>query len=321
MNVNNYDIHFEGYSLFIELVDDERVVGFATFFIPQAAAMCLTEAYVLPEFESKNLLFNIFFMLLKSGSNISILEPTRDLVEFLIKNNFATKLTDSLVTSAISFDMLEDDILGNYYLEGITPSTNIYDLNLCSPIFLQDISTPGVCEIFYLNVLTADDKKYNCTKFRNSINIDEYFNNIKKTFLENSDEFNQILINLKDSLPKSYYDYNEIIGEGEELSDYFKGVIEEGMADEKTAIKIRNQLKKEYENEEVTDQGLALRISFLLGENEYKNNMKSFDDVAIQFDNFCPYCHSQVSLSNQYCQTCGYNISKTGLISVKDMKK
>ena len=321
MKVNDYNIRFEEYSLFTELVYEEKVVGFATFLIPQASALCLTETYVLPDFESENLLLNSFLMLMSSGAGLSILEPTRDVVEFLIENSFATKLTESIVTSAISFDMLENDIVGNYNLNGITPSTNLYDLNLCSPIFLYNISTPGVCEIFYLYVIPSDDKKYNCSEFRNSINFDEYFKNIKKSFLENSEEFNHILFDLKNSLPKSYLDYNEVIGEGEELSDYFEGMVYEGIIDKKTAIKIRNQLKKEYENEEVTDQSLALRVSFLLNEDEHEVNLETFDDVEVQFDNFCPYCYSQVSLSSPYCPVCGYNISKKGLTSIRKIKR
>ena len=262
MKANNYNIRFEGYTILFELVSDEKVVGFAAYFIPQTSAMTLTETYVLPEFASQNLLKNSFLILRESGSTISIVEPTRDIVEFLIENDYACKLTDSLVTSAISFDMLEEDLIGNIDLKGVMPSTNLYDLNLCSPIFLYDISTPGVCEIFYLDALDFDDKKYNCRKFRNSINIDDYFLDIKTTFLKNSDKFNQTLIDLKDSLPRSYLDYNEVIGDGDELSDYFEDMIKEGMLDRKKAIKIRNQLKKEYENEEVIDQSLALELYF-----------------------------------------------------------
>ncbi len=285
---------------FFELIHDKKVVGFATYIITQPSAMTLTDTYVLPEFESKNLLLKSFLVLMQSGANISILKPTRDLVEFLIENNFAAKLTDSIVTSAISFDMLGEDIIGDFNLKAV-PSTNLYDLNLCSPIFLYNISTPGVCEIFYLDVLASDDKKYNCSEFRNSVNIDEYFNDIKKSFLENSDEFNQKLIDLKNSLPKSHLDYDEIIGNGDELSDYFEGIVEDGIVDRKTAFGIRNQLKKEYENGEVTDESLALRVTFLLNENENMANIENFNDVNMQFDSFCPYCHGHVSSSNQYC--------------------
>ena len=321
MIANRYDIRFENYSLLIELVDDEKVVGFVTFFIPQPSVMSLTETYVLPEFESKNLLQDIFLMLLSSGATISILKATRDLVEFLINNNYAVKLTDSLVTSAISFDMLDDYIVGDFNLGGVVPSSNLYDLNLCSPIFLYDISTPGACEIFYLEVLDFDDKKYNCAEFRDSVDIDKYFMDLKVSFLKNAPKFNQTLIDLKDSLPLSYIDYDEVIGEGDELSDYFEGMIEEGMCDRKTAVKIRNQLKKEYETEEVTNQSLALRVAFLLTGDEYDVDMDSFDDVNMQFNNFCPYCHSQVSTSSQYCHTCGYNVLKFGYLTADDIKK
>ncbi len=321
MKANNYNVRFEGYNLFFEFVYDNKVVGFATYVIPQVSAMALTDTYVLPEFESKNLLMKNFLILMKSGANLSIIKPTRDMVEVLIKNNYATNLTDSIVTSAINFDMLEEDILGNFNLEGVTPSTNLYDLNLCSPIFLYDISTPGVCEIFYLDVLTSDDDKYNCSEFRDSIDIKKYFNNIKKSFLENSEEFNQILIDLKDSIPLSYLDYDEIIGDGDRLSDYFEDMIEEGMIDRKKAIKIRNQLKKEYENGEVIDQSLALRVAFLINEKENMSNIRTFDDVNMQLDYFCPYCHGHVSSSNKYCLTCGYSISDINMVSIHDIKK
>ena len=321
MKANNCDVHFDVFNLFFELVHDKKVVGFAAYAITQPSSMTLTDTYVLPEFESENLLLKSFLLLMRSGSSVSILKPTRGTVEFLIKNNFATHLTDSIVTSAVSFDMLEEDIIGNFNMNGITPSTNLYDLNLCSPIFLYDISTPGVCEIFYLDVLASDDEKYNCRKFRDSINLDEYFNDIKKSFLENSDQFNQKLIDLKNSLPKSLFDYDEIIGEGDDLSDYFKGMVEDGMVDEKDAVRIRNQLKEEYENGEVTDQSLALRVSFLLSEDEHIGDMEKFEDINMQFDTFCPYCHNQVSPSNQYCLTCGYSIFEENMLTVEDIKK
>ena len=320
MKANGYEINLDGFNLFFELIHDKKVVGFATYYVTQASTMTLTDTFVLPDFKSKNLLFKNFSLINQSGSIISILKPTRDMVELLVKNNFAAKLTDSIVTSAISFDMLEEDILGDFNLKGVTPSTNLYELNLCSPIFLYDISTPGVCNILYQNYHPLDDKKYNCAKFRNSINIDEYFLEIKKTFLENSDEFNQKLSDLKDSIPKSFLDYDEIIGSSDDLSDYFEDMIEDGMVDRKTAIKIRNQLKREYENGEVTDEALALRVSFLLSEDYYWDKMTALDDVAEQFDYFCGYCHSQVSVSGRYCQTCGYDLSGDGLMSLEDIK-
>lgn len=319
MKVNGYEIHLDGFNLFFELVHESKVVGFAAYFVTQASAMTLTDTFTLPDFEWENLLLKNLSLLIKSGSSISILKPSRDMVEFLLENNFAAKLTDSIVTSAIGFDILEEDIRGNFKLKGITPSTNLYDLNLCSPIFLYDISTPGVCEIFYQDFLASDDLKYNCREFRDSINIDEYFKDIQKAFLENGDEFNRKIIDLKESLPKSFLDYDEIIGAGDELSDYFEGMISDGMVDRKTAVKIRNQLKREYENGEVTNQSLALRISFLLSEDEHRVDMNAFEDIGVQFDNFCPYCHSQVSVSSKYCQTCGYNISNKGTVSRKDI--
>ena len=60
MRANNYDVRFDVYNLFFELVFDNNVVGFAAYAITQPSVMTLTEAYILPEFESKNLLLKSF---------------------------------------------------------------------------------------------------------------------------------------------------------------------------------------------------------------------------------------------------------------------
>ena len=317
---NEYEIRFEPYTLLFELIDNEKVVGFATFIVTGPSTYSLTEFFVMPDFESDNLLSDCFLTLLGAGGVISIIEPTRDAVEFLINEGYATKLTDSLVTSAITFDMLGEDILGDYSMDGIVPSSNLYDLNLCSPIFLRDISTPGVCEIMYLKSLSVDDKKYHCNEFRKNTNIDEYFQDIKEVFLENYEEFNQTLFDLKLNLPKSALDYREIVGDGDELSDYFREMVDSGMVGEKRAVEIRNQLIDEYDKGIVKDDGLALRVTYLLDDSA-KPDFEVFEDISENFDNFCPYCHTHVSLSEPFCHTCGVNFSNIGISTLKDIKK
>ena len=85
MNANNYDIRLDGYNILFELVSDNKVVGFAAYFITQPSAMTLTDTYVLPEFESPSPLLDNFLTVFESGSNISIIRPTRDVVEFLVE--------------------------------------------------------------------------------------------------------------------------------------------------------------------------------------------------------------------------------------------
>ena len=116
--------------------------------------------------------------------------------------------------------------------------------------FLYDISTHGVCEIVYLDVLSSDVKKYNFSKFINSMDINLRI--LKMPFLENAREFNQKLINLKNSLPKSYLDYDAIIGDGDDYLIILK-IWLWWNADKKTVIRIRNQVKKEYEKGELRD--------------------------------------------------------------------
>ena len=251
---HDYDLRFEEYTFFCELVFEGKVVGFASYLIDAFSTVCLTNVFVLPEFRG-NLLFieNLFYMIV-SSEMISIREPTRNLVEILIHYNLAEKLTDSLVACPIYLEILNEDIISKNAFSEDDCLSNLYDLKLCSTLVLQDITTPGVCIIDYHNVLADDDKKYGAGYLRQSLNLDEYFEDIKKVFLKNADEFKDILLNLTEKMPSFKMDFDQLIGDGEGLSEFMLDLVDESIISIDRAFEIKNQLKNEYDNNIVTSE-------------------------------------------------------------------
>ncbi|WP_407381069.1 hypothetical protein [Methanobrevibacter sp.] len=307
MIVENYTLNFDECSIFKEIVFESKVVGFITFSEDYSVNFSLLDVFILPEFRGNHLFFMDFSFFLASGKNVSIAQPTRSLVEILMHYGLAAKLTDSLVATAIPFDMISDNIIGDNDFGDNEYISNLYDLNLCSTILLEDISTPGVCEIYYHEVL-SDDERYNASEFRNSIDIDDYFNDIKKSFLKNHLEFQEILFELRNNLPEPIFDFEEIIGHDDGLSEYMLEMIDDGIITAKKAIEIKKRLQKEYGDGDVRDDGIHTRLIYLA------SGMDLSEDRELFFTNLenaplCPDCYQPINLSDSYCRICGFNIS------------
>ena len=111
--LDKYEFRYDDYDLFIEIVEDNKVVGFLAFEIDYGV-FSLTDTYILPEFRGKHLLLKQLLTLLQSGQEICIKEPTRDFVEVLLYYRFAEKLSDNLVATAFGFEISkENKILTN----------------------------------------------------------------------------------------------------------------------------------------------------------------------------------------------------------------
>ena len=182
-------------------------------------------------------------------------------------------------------------------------------MNLASPLFLEDITTPGVCEIAYQKVLDADDRRYDCRRFRDSIDIDEYFLEVKEIFLKNHEEFVRILMDLKDLLPRGVLDYKTVFGDGDGLSDYMWRLIDSGFVTENEAKRIISQLKRDYDEGIVPEEALMTRISYLGEGVDLSKDIDLFLENVSKAADLCPYCYQPVSLSDRFCRVCGCDIS------------
>ncbi|MBQ2654378.1 MAG: SAP domain-containing protein [Bacilli bacterium] len=290
--------------VFKEILFENKVVGFAFYGLNSATNFVLNEIYVLPEFRGNSLFLLEINILLAAGNSLSILQPTKNIVEILIHYGFASKLSENIVASAISFDFKNEDILSNS--NGAPDdeqilSSNIYDLDIRSSLLLMDISTSGRNIIYYHQELENDFKEYGKRKSLDN----NYFNEIKELFLQNSEEFTQIMFDLKDKLPKSQLGFDIVVGHGEEFSDYMQDMIDDGIISKNKAQEIKDVLTEEYERGEVTDDGIITRFNFFL--NDLDSQIDLLDIFQLN-TNICPDCYNPINLSDESCQICGYNL-------------
>lgn len=320
MEVEGYRIRFNDFSMFSEILFDAKVVGFITFIHDEGSNMGLNEVFILPEFRHNGLFLQGVLTLFMSGADLSFNEPTRNLVEILIHMGLAERLNDGLVASAVGFDISDEHMIyhGEFDVDEII-STHLYDTNLCSPVYLHDISTPGVCQIAYQDALDWDDMHYDCRRFRKSTDLDEYFNSIKNALLKNSDEYAEILKMLKYKLPRGLLNYETIFGDDDDLSDYMVSLIDGEVVDEDEASRIIRRLKEEYDEGIVSDEGLLTRLGYLIDGTDLSQIDELFLENISRTTDLCPCCRQPVSRSDSYCVTCGCDISDGDLLDYEEV--
>lgn len=259
MNNEEYYLENEMCFVFEELVYENKVVGFATFELHDQLTLVLTECYVLPEFRGKQIFFNEICKMIFSAPQFGILQPTRNLVELLIDYSFAKKVNDDIVVSGIDFYFDEWDVKSNMRNEisNETLLSNFYDLGICSTILVDS------GEVIYHNLLENDLRKYGERKEL----TEEYFKGTAELFFKNQNEFEKLLHELKEELPREKWSYEVIVGDGEGLSDFMQEIVDNEIISQNRALEIKQQLIKEYEAGEISDEDIDERVTkLILGE-------------------------------------------------------
>lgn len=299
--LEGYELSFIECDIFKRIDLDGKVVGFITYNIITESNLILTFIYILPEYRSKGLFYKIIEEEYKLGNTISIHQPTPNIVDCLIRYGFANKITDSIVISAINFNIDTKTAVTNKKLNnnGKYLLTNLYDTNLATPLSLK-IFNKNKYDLVYSNLLKDDNR----VEKHEEID-DNYFDKIVETLIDRDMEIERRLILLKYNLPSEEFDDEEIIGYGSELSNllleyHFKGIITE-----KQAIKIKNQLLLEYKMGNITNESIFTRLDYLI--YRLNHGIEPLDKLAV---NPCPYCNEELDFTEKYCLTCGYNISK-----------
>ena len=113
MNEENYHVEVGISAFFDEILYDDKVVGFATFDAGEDFELILQDCFILPEFRGKRLFFNELEKLIFLGSNLTILQPTRKLVQLLLDYAYAKNVTEDIVVSAIDFIFDDVDVKTN----------------------------------------------------------------------------------------------------------------------------------------------------------------------------------------------------------------
>ena len=316
MKDEGYSIRFNDFNLFSEILFDSKVVGFATYVSSKGNTITMNEIYILPQFRGNRLFLQELMQMQMSTGRVSFNQPTRNLVEILIHYNLAVRIKDNLVVSAFVFAIRSEHILcyGDFDMEDMDCFSNIYDLNLCSPLFTMDITTPGACQFAYQEILDDDDKHYSCREFRQSIDTDRYFQSLKEEFLNNGEDYNSLSLDLRNKLPNIYSNYETVFGDGEGLSDFMRLQVKDGLISESDAVKLIDKLKKEYDSGIVKDEGLIIRLLYLLNGYDLSEDTELFLKNISKTTDLCPYCYQPVSPLDSYCEMCGCDISDGRLL-------
>lgn len=290
-------LKYSSCNLFKELICDKKVVGFCSYdFSREFLTVALNNIYVLPQFRGNHIFLKELENTMREHNKPSIMEPTRLVVELLIKYGFACKINEDIVASAIEFIVPGSHVISNIDYGNEELSTHFYDLKMCSCIHILNIDE---AHIAYSAPLNYDIIHYDCIENRELMD-DAYFNGIVDIFRDNDVKFMNILLNLEERLPVKNYTLEEVIGDENGFSPYIESLIEDGHVTYQKALEISRQVREEYEAGMILNESLLIRLAYLFEENVVPK-IGSHDDV-------CPYCSMPVDNHDKFCHFCGINL-------------
>ena len=294
----NFILKSEKCNLFKEIVFNNKVVGFCSYdFSREFMTAALNNIYILPEFRGNGLFKEELEKTMIEHNKPSIMEPTRFIIELLIKYQYAKKINDNIIASAIELIVPGEHVITNKEIKNEEElSTHFYDLNICAPIHLLNMNN---CIIAYSLALNDDIIRYDCIEKRSKIN-DEYFEQIKEFFIKNEVEILKILVELEEKLPLKEFSLEEIIGNDNELSPYIETLIDDAHVTYSKALEIKEQIKEEYEAGMILNESLLIRLAYLFNIPESPS--------LITHDEICPYCKMPIDNHDKYCHYCGINL-------------
>ena len=251
----------------------------------------------VPEFRGKGLFFEELTKTMKEHNKPSIVEPTRLVVELLVKYGFAKRITDSIVACSFEFIIPGEQVLSNVdYDSSEELATHFYDLKICASIHFLDLEKSHFA---YSSPLNYDIDHYDCLDMRNQID-DDYLNNLKELFINQDENLINTVMELEDNLSVKSYTLEEIIGEGDELSPYIESLIDDAHVTHQKALEIKNQIREEYEAGMILNESLLIRLAYLFDVPD-EPSIKSHTDV-------CPYCSMPIDDHDRFCHFCGINL-------------
>ena len=285
-------------NLFKELIFEGNVVGFCTYdFSSEFITAALNNIYVLPEFRGNRLFYIELHQTMMEYNKPSIVEPTRLVVELLVKYGFAKKVSENIVASSLEFIVPGDHVESNGDYENEELSTHFYDLNMAASIHFLDVEN---CILAYSSPLNYDIIHYDCLAGRNDISED-YFINIRNFFKENEVNLMNEISQMEENLPVKSFTLEEVVGDGDNFSAYISSLIDDAHVTHERAIEIKRQMIEEYEAGMILNESLLIRLAYLFDENK-SISIRSHADT-------CPYCGMPIDSHDRYCHFCGINLN------------
>lgn len=290
----NFILKYRQCNLFKELVHERKVVGFCSYdFSREFITAALNNIYVLPEFRGNGILLTELLTTMADHNKPSIMEPTRLVVELLIKYGFATMVSDDIVASALEFVIPGSHVLSNTVYDNEELSTHYYDLSICSSIHILDWRKKHIA---YSAPLNDDISRYDDIKAVD----DDYVDNLIEFYMDNDVELMNTILELENKLPIKNYTLEEVVGEGDNFSLYIESLIDDAHVTLDRAMEIKKQIIEEYEAGMILSESLLIRLEYLFNENQ-ASTITSHVEI-------CPYCNMPVDDHDKFCHFCGVNL-------------
>ena len=287
-------LKYDQCNLYKELIYENKVVGFCSYdFSREFLTVALNNIYVLPSFRGNNLFLNELKQTMREHNKPSIMEPTRLIVELLIKYGFAVKINENIVASAIEFIIPHQHVISNTNYQKEELSTHFYDLSISSCIHILDLEKSHIAYSSPLN--------YDIIHYDNVGNVDSnYINDLIDFFKNNETELMNTILNLEEALPIINYTLEDVIGPDGEFSIYIESLINDAHVTQSRALEIKEQIKEEYEAGMILNESLLIRLAYLFNENP--------PQISSSHDELCPYCERPIDSHDRYCHFCGINL-------------
>lgn len=295
---NNYSIRLNECDQFKELLFNQKVVGFVTYNKLNKSTKLLTNVYIILGYRRNKIFTEEIKKQYKQSNQINIYEPNKLMIDTLIKLGYAKQFSNTLLISAINFNMQLKTALTNNNEE--TPEklkiTNLYDMNICATVSFK-IFAKNKYTVYYTQMQEQDRNK--CQIARNNID-DNYFDDIVTTLITKDAEIQRWLYLLRHNLPQKQVDLEEFIGTQDKLPEIFKEKLENNQITEKEITTIQNQLKMELRLNQIDEETISLRLHYLAENIHNKKPVKTSNQAV------CHYCYEEKPFLEHYCTTCGY---------------
>ena len=315
MDEEDYNVEYPIYTFFSEVIYEDKVVGFYTIekrILDHREV--INEFYILPKYRGKNIFGETMMLLCTLPDTQYVLRnPTRIIMESLLKNELAIKISENLVYSYIKVAEDIDNYYSNNNIKELYKSeendnrnyfgySDLYNLKYSSIISFDSKETISKNKVTVLISTPREQEieKYNLQETLNEISLND-ISNIEKNVLEDTktDKFTEGLI----------LDYinlltvENIFGSEDNLHEDIQELIDEKGFEKEEVINAIKKVDKAFEAGEVTPLSLITRFNYLL-DNPDK---KALADDEEDFEE-CPYCDSIIHTKNSTCPLCGYNL-------------
>lgn len=287
-------LKYDECNLFKELVFENKVVGFCSYdFSREFITAALNNIYVLPQYRGNGLLLSELIKTMEEHNKPSIMEPTRLVVELLIKYGFAAKVNENIVASAIEFIVPGNHVLSNgEYDDKEELSTHFYDLSICSSIHILDWEKSHIA---YSAPLNYDLMHYDLKSVD-----DEYIDELLNFYIQNDVRLMDVVLKLEENLPIKKYSLEEVIGDDDNFSMYIESLIDDAHVTHAKALQIKQQIREEYEAGMILNESLLIRLAYLFNDNPSPSITSHIET--------CPYCNMPVDDHDRFCHFCGINL-------------